>query len=72
MPWCDACERFSNPNSLDEHGGCPTCGDVIAEAAEEERELKPVPWHFWLLVIAVTGYLGWRLIEGVIWLVGRF
>jgi hypothetical protein len=77
VPWCDDCERFSNPNSLDEDGGCPTCGTVIAEPRRPAAEEGPtgrrsVPWHFWLLLVALVLYLGWRLVEGVAWLAGRF
>ena len=85
MPWCDACERFANPNSLTEDGGCPTCGTVIAEAddgdaaaevaADDEvstaEALKSIPWHFWLLLAALVLYLGWRLVQGIGWLAGH-
>ena len=27
-----------------------------------------IPWHFWVLVIALVVYLGWRLIQGIEWL----
>lgn len=27
------------------------------------------PWHFWLVVAMATLYLGWRAVEGVVWLV---
>ena len=27
------------------------------------------PWHFWLVVAMATVYLGWRAVEGVVWLV---
>ena len=30
------------------------------------------PWHFWLVVVMATVYLGWRAIEGVVWLVQWF
>lgn len=78
MPWCGDCERFSNPNSLDEDGGCPSCGTVIAEPREAPAEeaprpaLKDIPWHFWLLLVALVVYLGWRFVEGVAWVAGRF
>lgn len=81
MPWCDDCERFSNPNTLSEAGACPSCGKVIAEprephaaesAPEPKSGLGSVPWHFWLLLSALVIYLGWRLVQGAGWLVGRF
>ena len=27
------------------------------------------PWHFWLVVAMATVYLGWRAVEGVVWLI---
>jgi hypothetical protein len=30
-----------------------------------------VPWHFWLLLVSVVVYLGWRAWEGVEWLINR-
>jgi hypothetical protein len=48
---------------------------VIAEPREPrgaDDGLKSIPWHFWLLLIAVVVYLGWRLAQGATWLVGRF
>jgi hypothetical protein len=26
------------------------------------------PWHFWVFVAAAVIYLGWRLVQGVAWL----
>ena len=68
MPWCDQCSRYLTPTSLRADGSCPSCDTVLAEPAERVR----APWHFWLLVVAVTVYLGWRLLQGVGWLAGRF
>jgi hypothetical protein len=31
-----------------------------------------VPWHFWVVVGALVLYLGWRAVEGVLWVIGRF
>ena len=63
MPWCDDCAKFWNPNSMPPDGTCPTCGAVIADAPDTS-----VPWHFWLLLGALVLYLGWRLVQGVEWL----
>ena len=30
------------------------------------------PWHFWVMVVALVAYLGWRLVDGVLWLIERF
>jgi len=67
VPWCDQCDRFWNPNSMAPDGSCPRCGDVLAEessVATAEGDPR-VPWHFWVLVVATTLYLVWRLIQGV-------
>ena len=75
MPWCEDCSRFLTPTSMGADGSCPSCGRVL-EAGEtvatktDPRPRAGAPWHFWLLVIAVCAYLGWRLIQGLAWLLG--
>jgi hypothetical protein len=61
VPWCDDCAKFWNPNSMPRDGTCPTCQRPIATPAK-------VPWHFWLLLTALSLYLGWRAFQGVAWL----
>ena len=65
MSWCEACTKYWPPDQLDENGGCPTCGAVVGDPPK-------VPWHFKLLIVATVVYLGWRAIQGVAWLAGRF
>lgn len=60
MPWCEDCSRFHAPTALGSKGECPSCGAVIGEVPK-------APWHFKLLVGAVVAYLGWRAVQGVIW-----
>lgn len=72
MPWCSSCDRYLTPNAATEAGGCPTCGSTLddAELAHVEADgsdTEQIPWHFWLLVVALLLYLGWRLIQGVAW-----
>ncbi len=38
---------------------------------ENEPEELPHPWGFWLIVVLAVIYLGWRLIQGLLWLLGR-
>jgi hypothetical protein len=67
---------------MKEDGSCPDCGLVLdkptgptitakdlnlKELAGEEGK---VPWHFKLMIVALALYLGWRLIQLVIWAVG--
>ncbi len=60
MPWCDECARFFNPSSMGKGGECPSCGRVIGK-------VERAPWHFKVLVGAASVYLGWRGIQGVVW-----
>lgn len=72
VPWCDGCDRFYNPNTLRPDGTCPSCGRPVAAAAagsDAAPEGERAPWHFKLLVTATAAYLGWRLVQGVIWVV---
>ncbi len=73
MPWCDTCDVYLAPNSVDASGICPTCGHGVdtADRIQAESVDQAVPWHFWIVVVAVVAYLGWRLVEGVGWLIQR-
>ncbi len=68
MPHCESCDRFYNPNSLRPDGSCPTCGTQVAAATPPA---PGAPWHFKVLVAVTVAYLGWRLVEGVIWVAER-
>lgn len=86
MPWCDECSRFYNPNTLDESGACPSCGAKLPVPRHERREAdaekrretgeeekgRGVPWHFWILVVALVVYLGYRLFQGIVWVIHKF
>lgn len=70
MPWCDTCDRFYNPNTLRPDGSCPTCGRTVAAGADVDvahPEDGGAPWHFKVLIAATAVYLGWRLLQGVVW-----
>ena len=71
MPWCEGCARFYNPNTLDPAGDCPEGHHVADPPSDEEEKAPGAPWHFWVLVIALVIYLGWRLVQGIVWLVGH-
>ena len=43
-------------------------GPTVDEPDEEEL---PHPWGFWLIVTLAVLYLGWRLMQGVVWLFER-
>lgn len=67
MPWCETCDRFYNNSHVAPDGTCLTCGRFIAD--DDAPEETKVPWHFWLLVVGLVLYLGWRLVDFVMWLV---
>jgi hypothetical protein len=79
MPWCSDCDRYLSPSTVRADGTCPTCGrpvdageGTVASAAKQTKaeELPPIPWHLKLLALAVAVYLGWRLIQGIQWVLG--
>jgi hypothetical protein len=71
MPWCDQCDRYLAPNTVDTDGTCPTCHEKVDAADLKPAVSGKVPWHFWVMVVALVLYLGWRLIEALAWLVER-
>ena len=71
MPWCDSCDVYLAPNTVTEDGACPTCEAEVDVADLSTPPVAKVPWHFWLVVVALVAYLGWRLIVGVAWLADR-
>jgi hypothetical protein len=46
----------------------PAVADEPRVDPEPDDTTVPLPWHFKLLVAAVAGYLGWRAVQGVLWL----
>lgn len=40
--------------------------------ADPGSETPTTPWHFKLLLVALVLYLGWRLVEGIVWVAQRF
>ncbi|MBT8240599.1 MAG: hypothetical protein KJN63_05170 [Acidimicrobiia bacterium] len=61
--WCDECSAYRPAAPT-----CRECGHLL----EREREIRvgdSAPWHFWLVVVALAGYLLWRLVQGIWWLV---
>lgn len=71
MPWCDACSAYHAPTALVD-GACPVCGGAVeAHAPQTESEGQIVgasaPWHFWLVVVLLALYLGWRVVVLIIW-----
>ncbi|MFA5564484.1 MAG: hypothetical protein WC184_01145 [Acidimicrobiia bacterium] len=82
MPWCNTCDRYLAPNALNEDGTCPSCGrkveipshelklpadQVAGEAGAATEERVRAPWHFWLMIVALVIYLGWRFLQGLDW-----
>jgi len=45
------------------------CGRFLGDQGDLDEPSSKPPWHFWILVAALVAYLGWRLVEVVIWLV---
>jgi hypothetical protein len=73
MPWCDNCDAYQAPNALKDDGTCPTCAGPVdtADMKVKKKRSGRAPWHFWLMVIVLVVYLGYRLIQGIIWVSGH-
>lgn len=74
MPECVRCDRYFAPTALTPDGACPACGEPVAWS--ETSTPKPatrsgIPWHFWLILVLASVYLGWRAIQLVVWLISR-
>lgn len=65
MPWCEPCERYLAPNTVAVDGSCPTCGGEVDSAPGAEHVVAKVPWHFWLIIVLASVYLGWRAVQGL-------
>ncbi len=68
---------------MEADGTCPFCNQVVDysrnrkfdEAKQRGEELTnelAMPWHLKLLLGAAALYLGWRLVQGVEWIVNLF
>ena len=68
MPWCEDCAKFWNPELDAARRHVP---DVRAPDRRRRRRLEKVPWHFWILIVALGIYLGWRAVQGIEWLIHR-
>lgn len=71
MPWCTECDRFLSPSTVRTDGTCPTCATPVDVEGGRGRRLRAIPWHFKLLLAVFAVYLGYRLVQGVDWLVGQ-
>jgi len=70
VPHCDTCDRFYNPNSLLPDGTCSVCGRQVAEVKPgtiSRFETEGAPWHFKVLIAVTVIYLGWRLLQAIVW-----
>ena len=70
MPWCEPCDQYLAPSAVNVDGTCTTCGAEV-DATTKVQKAPGIPWHFWLVLIAAAFYIGWRAIEGAIWLINQ-
>ena len=65
MPWCEPCAKYWTPNAMNDDGTCPTCGEQVVAGHEhgDPAADEKAPWHFKLMIVALTAYLGWRIVD---------
>ncbi|MEZ5341623.1 MAG: hypothetical protein R2706_09255 [Acidimicrobiales bacterium] len=72
MPWCDTCDHYVKPEDVDDGGKHSECGSEVDVADQRVEMASPrAPWHFKLMVVLLVLYLGWRLVQFVLWIFGR-
>ena len=72
MPWCDNCDKHVEEQLTVEAQNCPDCSGELDTSDLKNRPPVKAPWHFWVMVFAAGGYLLWRLVEMVLWLVEKW
>ena len=45
----------------------PVDADPAAPTTVVDDDRTKVPWHFWVMVTCVAVYLGWRVVQLVVW-----
>jgi len=50
-------------------GGPAGSGSRRSSEVDGSQQRAGAPWHFWLVVVMAAVYLGWRAVEGVVWLI---
>ncbi len=67
---CPRCGRPLASNDDDPAGELtPAAWDPTRGMGPDEIDTT-VPWHFWVMLAALALYLGWRVVQGVAWLLG--
>jgi len=70
VPWCSECARFLSPSTVRPDGACPACGRPVDSEGGRGRALRRIPWHLKLLLAVFVLYLGYRIVQGIEWLIG--
>ena len=71
MPWCDSCDVYVKPEDVTETGAHDACGTTVDTADAVATVGSKAPWHFKLMLTLLILYLGWRLVQFVIWIFER-
>jgi hypothetical protein len=69
---CPSCGRSVEPSAVatsDAAEGAQHAAPAPVDAPPDDDAGVSAPWHFWVMVAGVVVYLGWRLVEGIIWAV---
>jgi len=61
----------SEGSEPDQGQRCPSCGAELSQGTgEDDEEIHPkAPWHFKVLIVGSVIYLGYRLYQGIGWLI---
>jgi len=71
---CPSCGRVVEPGRARQSlvTTAPVAPGTLPDAASDDEELPPLPWHFKALVGAFAVYLGYRALQGIEWIARQF
>ncbi len=67
-PVCAQAGLVSSASSEPRQAGSSSLKSTKSRARKAQARTGP-PWHFWLVIAAAALYLGWRVVEALVWVV---
>jgi hypothetical protein len=70
---CPSCGRVltrARSRGDAETGAAGSAGEAAGAGRPVKAGRARAPWHFWLLLAMAAVYLGWRAVQGIIWVIG--
>jgi len=71
-PSCGEPVNAGHAHAPEPHGAEPSSNEdaTLSAWGSADDSPVPIPWHLWLLIAALTVYLGYRAFQGLEWVFG--